>query len=144
MNHAYHCKFCGKPGIVQYDQVPEFHLSIEKWLQILCCQRCATFYESKRSLQDKLFASCMVVLQTRKTQPKNADKIMATLRTRISNRCTEFAELVCDYLKIQTVNDPSFAEMLIEKPHMVGVICGKYFGGLRRQFRPEPSLPYKD
>lgn len=146
MKHRYQCKFCGRPGEVEYEPVPEFKLAIEKWLQIICCDRCGRFYEAKRGVQHRLFANCMAVLQIRQSanKPKDADKVIAAARTRISNRCNEFAELVCDYLKIQTVNDPSFSEILMEKPHMVSIICHKYFSGLRRQFKPEPSLPYKD
>ena len=142
MNHAYHCKFCGKPGILTYDPVPEFQLAIEKWLKIICCNRCGIFYAKKRGVQDKLFANCMIVLQTHRAQPqpKNAEQILAIVRTRISNRCNEFAELVCDYLKIQTVNDAAFPEMLMEKPNMVNIICSQYFAGLRRQY--PARLPY--
>jgi len=146
MKHSYHCKFCGKPGEVEYEPVQEFKLQIKKWLEIICCDRCGKFHEEKRLVQDRIFANCMVVIQTKKVQPrpKNADQILASLRTRISNRCIEFAELVCNHLKIQTVNDPAFADMLMDRPDMVNIICGKYFNGLRRQFRREYQKPHND
>jgi hypothetical protein len=138
MKHEFHCKFCGKPGEIEYEPVPEFKLQIETWKAALCCNRCGSFYESKRAIQGKISANCMIVLQTRRMrpQPKNSDQIIASLRTRVSNRCNDFAELVCNYLRIQTVNDESFPEMLMEKPDMVNIICAKYFHGLRKQFQP--------
>lgn len=138
MKHSYHCKSCGRPGEVEYEPVQEFDLSIKKWLAVLCCDRCAKFHEHKRSVRHRIVANCMMVLQARSVSPapKNSDQILAALKVRISNRCNEFAELVCDYLHIETVNDPAFVDMLMEKPAMSAMICNQYFAGLRRQFRP--------
>jgi hypothetical protein len=84
------------------------------------------------------------VLENRRSRDREKENLESTLRTKLQNRTTQFAELICDFLGIQTVNDPAFADMLMDKPDMVNVICGKYFHGLRRQFQTQYRSQHND
>jgi hypothetical protein len=138
-NITYHCKFCGTDGMTSYDETIVTPDKLNKWIPYIACARCCKFYESKRSIQDSIRDCCMVLIQTRNEKQENKEKIFAAMRTKLLNRTTKFAEQVCDYLRIENVNDESFVTMLTEKPDHVNLICGKYFSGLRRQFQTRPT-----
>ncbi len=130
----YNCKFCATPGETQIDEFDGYKVQLQKWIPYLACERCATFYEKKRGLVDSVASVCFKLIHIRHGNNPDQEKIEPALRTKLSNRIDSYAELICDYLKIETQTDPAFLETIFASPKSFNKILGIYFGNLRKAY----------
>lgn len=132
MNYPYHCKFCKKPGIVTCDDRFTDMFKIEKWLAMICCERCGKYMESKRSVQEAIreCAISLVRIKQARAEQKNSE-MMGKIREALDLLCLRFAEIVCDYFKVQTVFEPEFVQVVYDRPQNSMAALDRYIRGVR-------------
>jgi hypothetical protein len=127
MRIDYTCKFCHKPGWLDFDSEQGIEFQIESWKKMLCCNRCADFMVEKRRIFDSVAKVCRIVEVTRctfktsvitETESKAMEKL-----TRITKK---FAAIVCDYCRKSNVWDTELPQMILDYPARSGQILNDY------------------
>ena len=122
---SYHCKFCRRPGVAEYDE--GMVRDVSKWATMLACDPCGDFMDSKRRLKD-IFRSIGYRLTTaRLTRSKKLDEVEAESRKRFAEASRTFAALVCSYYRCALIWEPEFVEQLIDAPNRTDHIAEFYF-----------------
>lgn len=126
----YTCRFCGANHLAEYDdECPGIQL--EKWMAVICCNKCAEFREEKRTVMDGIAASCRAIqvgtFRGGRLKPEEESKVRAALE-RLTKR---YADMMCDWFGLVRVWDKDFVEQLMEKPDKWGSILKLYNSGLR-------------
>jgi len=136
----YTCRFCGAQRMASYDDdCPGIQL--EKWMKVICCNKCADFRVQRGNLTDGIASACRVI----QVETFNGATLPLEKETRIRLKLVKltkrYATLMCDHLHLTNVWNPDFVDQLMEHPDKWGLILKTYVGGLsglRPQFSSHP------
>jgi hypothetical protein len=127
MKIEYHCKFCGKPGTAEAEEIPGIELAVEKWKPLLCCDRCADFMTARRSVIEQIKRVCEEVIQARLVlKPIRLKDIEEAARAGLIEGTKRFTRLVCEYKRTMNIWDIEFVNLLMDKPTDLHAICAGY------------------
>jgi hypothetical protein len=133
----YHCKFCGIKGSVELEEGDLESFSVKKWLAILCCNHCGSFYERKRCLEDAIKKQCGVLAQAMNTTSGNKlDKTKSSVNDALTSITKRYARTVCEHFKKRNEWEPDFVIQLMEQPDKWRTMCSFYVntvGGISKQ-----------
>jgi hypothetical protein len=112
MTFAYKCKFCGELGAATCDdECPG--INIEKWLPLLCCNRCGDYQQWLNRATHVVKKMCYdwAALGPKKRAEKQND-----LFVKLTETTQRIATKVCAFHRIPYEWDRDFVDQLMEKP----------------------------
>lgn len=121
----YKCKFCKKPGTVEYDDT--IRSDVSKWIPYLACSPCASYHQKRITIERKIEEVCLTVneLQSSWNEQKKKDGL-ERCRQKLSAYTRDYANLVCKFLHKTVLWEPDFVEQLVDNPRSVRKICYQY------------------
>lgn len=133
-NADYKCKFCGKPGSVSYEieSGTETMFSIEKWLSMLACNRCADFRSNVRMTTDRIGRICAIY---HAATLAHGDTARAATREKLTAPVQNLTRIVCDYYRMRRLDDPEFVEILMDRPLHAATVIKTYIQGISKMSR---------
>ncbi len=109
------CKFCGKdvfPGINNEYETEKDPLKI---LNFVACNTCADLREKRRSLEEKVFKECFLLLQKRKK--KSAQSDVEAAKNILRPLTQSYCKLIVDWHNMRGIIwEETMVDMLVENP----------------------------
>jgi hypothetical protein len=134
----YTCRYCGAKRIAEYDDdCPGMHL--EKWLKLICCNRCADYNVDRREITDGIAASCRQIQIGTFNGKKLAPEKEAFVRETLTKLTKRYTTLLCDSLGLTNVWDSDFVNQLFDHPDKWPKILRLYMEeleALKRRIQP--------
>lgn len=126
MNINYTCKACKKPGaVVVNDGIEMF--TIQKWLPLLCCNRCADYLESRRKLRESIMRASVTLSRARIVATgQDLLNIEAKIRESLVGHTKRLTTVVADYCHKVNAWEVEVVNMLMDKPGEAFAICRQY------------------
>ena len=124
----YTCRFCGSARVAQYDDgCPT--LNLDKWKQLVACDRCCAYHIERRRLAHRIGLVCSTI-EIAKGGRKFNGQLESDTREKLQWITKDIAKLVCDYHNLQTVWEPDFIQQLVDRPDMCDAIIKSYYRGV--------------
>ena len=127
----YHCKFCGKPGTVEYDEPPPGMFNVEKYKQYIACDSCADYERSRRDLAELICRLATVLIQCRQSLVTDEAKEKG-VRERLIVATKRFAKVVCDFCHRPFSWEPDIVDSIMQQPANAGTILNGYIRAIKR------------
>jgi hypothetical protein len=125
------CPTCRTSHVAEYD--PAGVKDLGRWKPLLRCNRCADYLDAKNRLNCKLASLCRSLAVTREAHHgKLPTEIESEARLKLERLTGEFARLVCDHARLETLWDQDFVEQLLEHPGRCNAVVQAYLDGIRR------------
>jgi len=135
----YTCRFCGVSHIAEYDdECPGLH--VEKWMKIICCNKCADFKTERKELTDGIAAACRVIQIHNYKGSGLPPNVESELRLKLEKLTKRYASIMCEHLHLTNVWDADFVQQFMDKPDKWGVILKFYVLGLRSLVSEKPMF----
>lgn len=141
MNIDYKCKFCGCPGVAQTEDPLKPNdpgtaemFRFERWVEMLCCNRCADYMESKRVARDIVKRLAYKLVAARLNHPLTEDKNKSEALQEIEARVFEglikvtkhIATIVCGHYRVTNVWEEEFPKLIMDHPDECDNIVNRY------------------
>jgi hypothetical protein len=127
---TYTCRFCKNTRTFEADTegAERLRMNVALWIKNLCCTRCAQYHNARIKLCGKIAFVCSTLANNQ--AGKNNGDINRAAETKIRQLTERLCQHICTHYGFETVHDPAFAEMLVEKPHRAGTIIRTYINGI--------------
>jgi len=139
----YTCRFCGVKHVAEYDDACP-GIQVEKWMKLICCNKCADFRIERRDIMEGIAGACRLVqIGTSNGKSLPLDK-EARVRETLTKLTKRFATLMCDHLHLTNVWDSDFVNQLMDHPDKWPSVLRAYANGLRSFKTIPPSRTHAD
>jgi len=118
----YFCKFCRKPGEVEYDDSnPLSEEQVATWLKFVACDSCAVYYRTTRDMTRRLYAVCNDWFGVINTPHDDLDARNA-VRNKLNKILTRLADAAAKFKHVQAPETASHVETLVDNPRKAGIV----------------------
>jgi hypothetical protein len=121
----YNCKFCGRPGHVEFhdpklspakSELMNFH----KLVPALCCDRCGQYERRRRDLVYSMFraATKLITLRILRPESNDSDRIIfeQSIKLTFERLTKRFGQIVADFWNKEYIWEPDLARTIMQDP----------------------------
>jgi hypothetical protein len=127
----YHCKFCNKPGVVEYEVPPAGMFNVELYKKYIACDRCSDYERGRRDLFELICRLATILVQCRQSLITDESK-EKVVREKLVVATKRFANTVCDFFRKPFAWEPDIVESIMQQPTNAGTILSGYLRAMAR------------
>lgn len=129
----YHCKMCGKGGVVYYQENVGIK-DIEAWRNHICCKRCYAFHDSYHATKRAIEKLCISLIAVRQMRDGEAiEEACKEIRERLTKLTQRIDTLCSDYYRVQNIWKMEMVLILMDKPDGCNKVVNTFRVGYERQ-----------
>lgn len=129
------CKFCGSHRVLDTfvpDDCPP--LALEKWKQMLVCNRCADYERARRDTEDLVAkqAASLTAIRMCNLKEERLKELEERCRRNLVLLTKKFANLVCGRNRCTLIWEPEIVEQILDDPKECRSVLSHYIRNLSK------------